>query len=78
MAKKGRKLGLGDLIESALSTVGITPDRVTKLIGRDCGCKKRKEWLNRITLWSKKVPTLDPEEARRHFEQMEKEKEDLK
>jgi hypothetical protein len=36
------------MVSSALSLVGITPSRVSKLLGRPCGCKKRKEALNRV------------------------------
>jgi len=44
--------GLGDAVESVLETVGITKDRVSKaasIVGvKDCGCKKRQEWLNEV------------------------------
>ncbi len=76
---KARKLGLGDLIESTLSAVGITPERVTKLIGKDCGCKQRKEWLNRVTLWAKQTKKIEnKEDAIKYFEDMEREKEEGK
>lgn len=42
------RAGLGDQAAKALSVVGITEERVSKLIGRPCGCKKRKQWLNDI------------------------------
>ena len=39
--------GLGDMVASGLSAVGITEDRVKAVTGlSDCGCGKRKEWLN--------------------------------
>jgi hypothetical protein len=40
--------GLGDLVKSGLSAVGITEERVSKLIGRPCGCGARAEALNRL------------------------------
>jgi hypothetical protein len=40
--------GLGDMVSSALSAVGITKERVSAAIGRDCGCKGRQEALNAI------------------------------
>ena len=40
--------GLGDLVAAALSAVGITKERVSKAIGRPCGCAKRQEKLNNI------------------------------
>ena len=42
------KAGLGDRVEKALKTVGITEERVSKLIGRPCGCPERKKALNRL------------------------------
>lgn len=46
--------GLGDAIESALSSIGVTSDRVTRLFG-DCGCKGRKEILNSLGHWAARV-----------------------
>lgn len=43
--------GLGDMVKGALSAIGITEERVTKAIGRPCGCGKRAEKLNE---WGKK------------------------
>lgn len=40
--------GLGDLVADGLSAIGITKERVSKIAGRDCGCKKRQEALNRL------------------------------
>ena len=40
--------GLGDMVKSGLSAVGITEDRVSKAIGRPCGCGKRAEALNEL------------------------------
>lgn len=40
--------GLGDLVKAGLSAVGITEERVSKLLGRPCGCRKRAEYLNRL------------------------------
>jgi hypothetical protein len=41
-------IGLGDRVSQALSLVGITEQRVSKLLGRPCGCSKRREALNRL------------------------------
>lgn len=43
-----RKL-LGDRIRAALSSVGITPERVEALIG-ECNCEQRRQWANEIDL----------------------------
>lgn len=42
------KMGLGDIVKSMLSAVGITEERVSKALGRPCGCSKRAEELNRL------------------------------
>lgn len=40
--------GLGDMVAAGLSSVGITKDRVSALVGGDCGCAERQDWLNRL------------------------------
>lgn len=40
--------GLGDMVADGLAAVGITKERVTKAVGRDCGCSKRQAALNAI------------------------------
>lgn len=40
--------GLGDRVADGLAAVGITKERVSKLVGKDCGCKKRQEAFNRL------------------------------
>ena len=40
--------GLGDLVASGLSAVGITPERVSALTGKPCGCKQRQAALNAL------------------------------
>lgn len=42
------KPGLGDLVASGLAAVGITPARVSAMLGRPCGCERRKAALNRM------------------------------
>lgn len=48
----GYKPGLGDMVASGLSAVGITKDRVqavAQAVGvKDCGCAKRQAALNRL------------------------------
>jgi hypothetical protein len=43
-----KPLGLGDMAGIVLSSVGITPERVSKVTGKPCGCNKRKQALNKI------------------------------
>jgi hypothetical protein len=40
--------GLGDMVAAGLSAVGITKERVSKLVGGDCGCAERQEALNKL------------------------------
>jgi hypothetical protein len=40
------KPGLGDVVSSALSLVGITKERVSAVVGGDCGCAKRQAAMN--------------------------------
>lgn len=44
--------GFGDLISSALATVGITEERVSAWVGGECGCAARKDKLNRLGAWA--------------------------
>ena len=55
--KKGQEPeGLGDLIEGIFEKTGIKKvvEKVTK--GKDCGCRKRKQMLNRILPLGKRKP----------------------
>ena len=42
------KPGLGDMVASGLSAIGITKERVSAVVGGDCGCTKRQEALNEL------------------------------
>lgn len=43
-----KRFALGDAVESMLTAVGITKERVQWLTRtKDCGCKARQKWLNR-------------------------------
>ena len=43
-----QQLQLGDAVSSALSAVGITKQRVSRLLGRPCKCKERQRRLNEL------------------------------
>jgi len=46
--------GRGDLVESALQSVGITEERFKEWFNlRECNCSKRKAWLNNLFSWKK-------------------------
>lgn len=40
--------GLGDMVKAGLSAIGITEERVSKVLGRPCGCSKRAAKLNEL------------------------------
>ena len=40
--------GLGDMVSAGLAAVGITPERVSRVLGRPCGCKERAATLNEL------------------------------
>lgn len=47
-AQPPQQMGLGDMVASGLSAVGITKERVSQIVGRDCGCQKRQQALNEL------------------------------
>jgi len=48
------RTGLGDAVESALVTLGITEERFKSWFGlQECNCSKRKKWLNNLFSWKK-------------------------
>ena len=47
--------GLGDLVENVLTKFGITQERVQKALGtKDCGCIRRKQFLNKLLPFARK------------------------
>lgn len=40
------RAGLGDMVAAALSAVGITKERVSKVVGSPCRCAKRQAAMN--------------------------------
>ncbi|MFA5376320.1 MAG: hypothetical protein WC455_11300 [Dehalococcoidia bacterium] len=69
-AKAAKSRGLGDVLEAALSKVGITHDRVDAWLGRPCGCAERKERLNRLFSWARSIGETPPEEAAAKVEEI--------
>jgi len=49
--------GLGDVIEKITTSTGIKKEvnTVSKAVGKDCGCEKRKEALNNPNLLVNKM-----------------------
>lgn len=57
MGRKKRELGLGDIVEAVTEATGIK-----ELVGDDCGCDKRKEQLNALLSFGKKIINCPTEE----------------
>lgn len=46
--------GLGDVVESVLTSMGITQERFKEWFSlKECNCTKRKKWLNNLFSWKK-------------------------
>ncbi len=60
-----RQPGLGDMVAAGLASVGITKERVSRVLGRDCGCAKRQQRLNdlgrKLGIGGDAGPPLPPE-----------------
>ena len=48
--------GLGDTIEKITKATGIKKvvEKISKVTGKDCGCNKRKQQLNRLFPYNNK------------------------
>ena len=57
MIRSKKHRGLGDAIEAATRATGIKSvvDKVSEITGRDCGCGKRKEALNKLVPFNKEA-----------------------
>jgi hypothetical protein len=53
MARKRKAQGLGDTVENVLESTGVAKV-VKSVLGENCGCEGRKEFLNKI--WSYRKP----------------------
>ena len=40
--------GLGDMVAAGLAAVGITKERVSKVLGKPCNCGARQQALNAL------------------------------
>jgi len=46
--------GLGDVMESVLTSMGITQERFKEWFNlQECNCTKRKKWLNNLFSWKR-------------------------
>lgn len=60
----------GDLLHEALATVGVTEERVSRWLGRDCGCDGRRQALNDLDAWARRVVAGKVEYAREYLERI--------
>ncbi len=65
-----RVFRLGDNVETALKTVGITSERVSAWLGRPCGCPERKRRLNNLGAWAHRILTGKTESAKEYLEEI--------
>ena len=64
----------GDHVETALTSVGVTKERVSAWLGvEDCGCEERKEKLNSLSRWAKRVVRGKLDNAKEHLNNLLKE-----
>lgn len=68
--KVPRVFRLGDNVEAALKTVGITSERVSAWLGRPCGCPERKRRLNNLGAWAHRVITGKTDKAEQYLEEI--------
>ncbi|MFN5250206.1 MAG: hypothetical protein ACK5DE_04110 [Bacteroidota bacterium] len=56
MEQKSKSKGLGDSIEKITTATGIKKvvETVSKITGKDCGCKQRRDALNRAFPYQEK------------------------
>ena len=61
-----RDMELGDAVERALASVGVTKERVQRWLG-ECACDDRQQKLNALSIWAKRVLLGRKEHAREHL-----------
>lgn len=46
---------LGDAVHDALALVGVTPERVSRWLGKNCQCDERLLKLNAVDIWARRT-----------------------
>ena len=62
--------GLGDILATALSSAGVTHERVERWLGKGCGCRERQQKLNILGFWAKRVIMGKVEEAKEFLDKI--------
>lgn len=58
---------LGDNVAKALATIGVTDGTLTAWLGIHCGCGERREKLNSLDKWARRVLAGKTEAAVAHL-----------
>lgn len=66
---QGKKL-IGDRIANALTFAGVTKERVAIILGSDCGCADRQEYLNDLDRWARYTATATKQKALNYLERI--------
>ena len=61
---------LGDVVTTALISVGITDSHVSKWLGKPCACPIYRERLNRLSRWSRRVLMGKTYQAEEHLQEL--------
>lgn len=62
---------LGNVIEQALTSVGVTKERVERWLGGKCNCEERRERLNALHSWAVRVIVgRKTDKAKEHLESL--------
>lgn len=61
---------LGDRIHLALSSIGVTSDRVKQWLGVECHCEERRQKLNALDRWAQRVLKGIRDNHLNHLEEM--------
>lgn len=62
--------GLGDRIGAALALLGVEEERIQRWVGKRCRCKERRERLNQLGAWAKRVIGGKIDKARNYLEEI--------
>ena len=65
MKQLQKMTGLGDLVEAATTVTGVkaATEAVAKATGKDCGCKRRRDKLNRLFPFRRDADGVQPDKT---------------
>lgn len=61
---------LGDAVHELLGSFGVTPERVSRWLGKPCDCEERRAKLNALHAWARRIAAGKVEKAREYLEQI--------